>query len=164
VPRAWTLPADFFSTAGKPPPRLTAAAVARAEKRHGVKLPAAYLELLAVRNGGYISYNQFPSAAVKKRKLRGSDVPVRGIAGVGGPGPYELTRMTASMAGWGVDTDRFLALDGEGHYWICLDKRSTGEPSVAYVASEDGAAGEIESCTIARTFAAFLRGLEQEVY
>jgi hypothetical protein len=168
APADLELPADFFNDRPEKIAPLEAGSLSRAEKALAIVFPTSYVAFLRIKNGGYIQYTEFPSEEPKKHKLRGSSVPVRGIAGVdNGSRAYDIVELNAAMGRWGVDTTRFVALDGEGHYWICFDKQSTngaGEPTIAYVASESGSSGPIAHCTIAQDFRSFVLGLERDEY
>jgi SMI1-KNR4 cell-wall len=168
APASLELPADFFNDRHEKLAALREESLSRAEKAFAIVFPTAYVAFLRIKNGGYIQYTEFPSEEPKKHELRGSSVPVRGIAGIdNGSRDYDIVKLNASMGRWGVDPTRFVALDGEGHYWICFDKQSTnaaGEPTIAYVASESGSSGPIAHCTIAQDFRSFVLGLKRDEY
>ena len=166
IPSLMTMPTDFFNEGPEPLAPLTDEAVKTVRVALSIDFPTSYLSFLRHRNGGYIKYNLHPTDEPRRRGLRGSPVPVRGIAGIAnGSRSYDIVELTADMKGWGVDTGRFVALDGEGHYWICFDKQQLnddGEPTIAYVSSESGGAGPIAHCTIASSFEAFVQGLQRD--
>lgn len=168
APADLELPSDFFNDRYEKIAPLEEESLSRAEKTLAIVFPPAYLAFLRIRNGGYIQYNECPSEEPKKHKLRRSSVPVRGIAGIdNGSKGYDIVKLNAAMGRWGVDSTRFVALDGEGHYWICFDKQSVnaaGEPTIAYVASESGSSGPIAHCTIAQDFRSFVLGLKRDEY
>lgn len=130
------LPANIWSVPVYLPslqPRLTARAVAAAEKKLGVRLPLAYVEALRVQNGGHLRRTSHPSGGV-----------VDCIAGIGPRFPSILgcdwRTVKATMAELGFTTpaqiDDLIPFCGDGHYYYCLDYRRSGrsgEPSVTYV-------------------------------
>ena len=69
------------------------------------------------------------------------------------PSPMNLVRTPEMTAEWGLPPKQVL-LSGDGHYWITLDYRNGGEPSVAWIDVECG-----EDMQVAPSFSAFLSGL-----
>ncbi|MFI5912490.1 SMI1/KNR4 family protein [Dactylosporangium sp. NPDC051541] len=133
-------------------PPLTAAAVRRAEEQLRVTLPAAYLAMLEVQNGGSL-----------RATWPGS--PHRALAGIGPHFP-SITRDEAWWRSPAEDdemwvppgADRLIPFDGGGHWDLCLDYRGgAGEPAVVMVDVD----GE-EETPIAPDFDAFLAGLVDE--
>lgn len=122
VPRAdpswlWRVPAYLPYVQ----PSLTDGAVAEAEKRWGVTLPSAYLELLAIQNGGYLRY-ELPDSTLEK------------LYGIGPRAPSIMTQHVSEE--WGqvsFDLGGLVPLDGDGHWHICLDYRGGEAPCVSYV-------------------------------
>jgi hypothetical protein len=139
-------------------PPLTARAVAAAEAKLKVKLPAAYLEALRIQNGGYLRLDQHPSDLA----------PVSNLYGIG---PHLPSLVNVD---WDVDKeymaeeglkkpariDDLIPFCGDGHYHFCLDYRKDGrrrEPRVTYVDIES----QVEK-VLAPNFGAFLRSLRSE--
>ncbi len=150
---------DFFdaSTHYTGPP-LTDALVASAERALGYTLPASYLHLLRVKNGGCPKRQCHPTGGTH---WSDNHVRVATIFGIGGQ--------------WGIDSEQFgtrhmirqagLPEIGivvgwtptAGHDAIMLDYGicgPRGEPRVVHVDPEDDA-----SAVLATTFEEFLRGL-----
>lgn len=97
-------------------PPLTDRAVAGAEKAIGHRLPAEYLDLLRVQNGGYIRFSL-------------PECPHDSIAGIGPHFP--------SLTGFDWEDcedhvsfplEGLVPFDGDGHWHLCLDYRD-GSPS-----------------------------------
>jgi len=136
-------------------PDLTPQTIAAAEKRLGVKLPAAYLDLLQEQNGGYV-----------RRTLPDSVHSM--IWGIGPSYPsitddFEWRTADADAYGmWRPDNAAALVpFDGDGHWHLCLDYRACGpqgEPSVAYIDLETESEEQIAS-----DFASFLDLLCEEI-
>jgi hypothetical protein len=140
-------------------PRLTPAAVARAEARLGVRLPAAYLAALGVQNGG-------PLRTTKHPKGNGS---VKHLAGIGRRFPTILAHGWKEekryMAEEGLTKparlDDLISFSGDGHYHYCLDYRASGrqgEPRVSFIDLES----YDEDRVVAPDFLTFLRALRVE--
>ena len=122
-------------------PPLTDALVRKAERKIGFKLPAEYLALLKVQNGGYIRYGLPKSLH-------------RVICGIGPHFP------SITEVDWdevqeyvSIKLDGLIPFDGDGHWHLCLDYRKNAEaPSITHVDVEN----ESES-KVAKSFAEYLR-------
>jgi hypothetical protein len=147
----WAVPA--FRPYVQPP--LTAAAVRDAERYFGVRLPAGYLAMLAVQNGGYL-------------RATWPDLPHRGLDGIGptypslilddawwrAPGAAEEMWVPPGLA-------LLIPFDGDGHWDLCFDYRVSGphaEPAVTYLDVETE-----KEAPVADSFDAFLDGLVDEL-
>jgi hypothetical protein len=152
---------DFFAASDYyTGPPLTEAMVSAAEAALGYKLPAAYLQLLQVKNGGSPKRQCHPTGGTS---WSDNHVRVTAVCGIGGT--------------WGIDSERYGSRhmieqggfpdDGifvgwtptAGHDGVFLNYRTCGrdgEPRVIYLAAEGG---EEESWVLAPDFATFLRGL-----
>jgi hypothetical protein len=151
--------ADFFdaSTHYTGPP-LTDALVAAAGRRLGYTLPASYVRLLRVKNGGCPKRQCYPTAGT-----HWSDNHVRVVAlfGVGGRWGIDSTEFgsqrlieQAGFPGLGIIIGM---TPSAGHDAIMLDYSICGphgEPQVIYVDAEDG-----QSMVLAPSFADFVAGL-----
>lgn len=140
-------------------PPLTDDLVSVAEKQLGVKLPAEYLALLRVQNGGYTHGFGFPMT--QPTAWAKDHVPLNDMAGIV-TDPDIRTAQNILDTGymtdeWGLPPRQAL-LSGDGHWWITLDYRSGDSPSVAWIDVECG-----EDIQVAPTFAAFLDGLRPSV-
>jgi hypothetical protein len=135
---------------------LTDEMVAGAEDALDVRLPAAYLELLRVQNGGYTAepFSAFPSPV--PTSWAPDHLPFPSLSGIGDQGEGGILDTPRLLEIWGMP-ERLLLLSGDGHWWIALDYRrldETAEPSVAWIDNELG-----EDIEIAHDFASFVRGL-----
>lgn len=134
-------------------PKLTGPAVREVEKALGVKLPESYLALLREQNGGYV-----------RRTLPETVHSV--ISGIGPHFPSIGDKWYADIEGqedvWLPSEPRSLvAFDGDGHWYLVLDYRSSGpqgEPAVSYIDLDC----EVDR-RVAKTYAAFLGMLEEDV-
>lgn len=145
-PRFW----DESSDHGVEAP-LTDAALAEAEAKLGVRLPAAFVELLRVRNGGNVAreFRRFPVRGTSWAEDHVGFEDVRGI------GP-ELLDNAYYTSEWEMPPELVL-LTGDGHWWIALDYRRPGEPAVTWYDNELG-----QDVRLADDFRAFVEGLELE--
>lgn len=124
-------------------PSLTDEAIAAAERKIGYKLPAEFLDLLRVQNGGYIRYS-LPDSVHEI------------IAGIG---PYfpSLTDFDWDDVQEYVSCplQGLVPFDGDGHWHLCLDyRRNANRPSVAYIDVECDACEA--NAPIAESFAEYL--------
>jgi SMI1/KNR4 family protein SUKH-1 len=104
-------------------PVLTDAALAAAEHELGVTLPAAYIELLRIQNGG-VPAREFTYFAT------GSDPDYVMLDDM--PGLGELLKNRQYTDIWEMPA-ALLLLSGDGHTWIALDYRETGsEPPIVW--------------------------------
>lgn len=135
-------------------PPVTDDAVRDAQRRLGVKLLTSYVELLKVRNGGYLRYDSHPAAVPTSWAT--DHVGVEHIMGIG-PGPAGNILDTPWLVEeWGMP-EGLVLLSGDGHTWIALDYRScgpSGEPSVVWIDNELD-----EEVRLAPDFQTFLDGL-----
>ena len=150
-PRFWSAPgAETFAP-------LTRADVERAEAVLGLRLPAAYVELLGVQNGGYVAddFDAFPTEV--PTSWAEDHVWFETLAGIGPPGAWaSVTESPGLIAEWEMPAGLVL-LSGDGHYWIALDHRGRppdAEPSVTWYDNEVG-----EDIPLAPDFRSFVEGL-----
>jgi hypothetical protein len=148
-------PNEFWRSNHYNHPPLTDQMVAVAERQLGVKLPAEYIALLRIQNGGYTHGFGFP---MTRRTTWAEDhVPLHDLAGIVLDPSIRTAQNildTAYMTEeWGLPPRQAL-LSGEGHWWITLDYRRGDVPSVTWINVECD-----EDIQIAPTFAAFLDGL-----
>ena len=128
-------------------PPLTPDAVADAEEQIGYSLPAEYVELLRVQNGGYIGYS-LPEMVHDT------------IAGIGPHFPsltvFDWDEVQEHVS---YPLDGLVPFDGDGHWHMCIDYRSNPtSPSVAYVDVECDS-----QSPVAASFAEYLRLLRRKV-
>ena len=136
-------------------PPLTDEMVSIAEEQLGVKLPAEYLALLRVQNGGCTHGFRFPMT--QSTTWAKDHVPLNDMAGIV-TDPSIRTAQNILDTGymteeWGLPPRQAL-LSGDGHWWITLDYRRGDAPSVAWIDVECA-----EDIQVASTFPAFLDGL-----
>ena len=136
-------------------PPLTDEMVAVAERELGVKLPAEYVALLRIQNGGYTYGFGFPTS--ERTTWAEDHVPLRDLAGIVTDPKVRTAQNILKTAylteEWGLPPRQAL-LAGDGHWWITLDYRNGDVPSVAWIDVECG-----QDIQIAPSFAAFLEGL-----
>jgi hypothetical protein len=132
-------------------PPLTETMIQDGERRLGVRLPNSYLAILKQQNGGYLRFSL-------------PNTPCEMVWGIGPHFPSITDQFDwkdsqqASDYGWSPRSANLLVpFDGDGHWHLCLDYRTSGpnsEPSVTYVDLE----GNQEE-SVAGDFAAFLASL-----
>ena len=154
----WATQMSFWSSEFDPPnPPLYDQLVDDAQSMLDVRLPDAYLKLLAEQNGGYIDNRLTPVPIDSMpNTLRGyvSDgyVTVGSIAGIGDANSAgNICHTPYFLREWSLP-DRLVLLDGDGHSWIALDYRTARhDPPVILI--ESGNSTHIE---LASNFAAFV--------
>lgn len=131
-------------------PALSNELIAATEQSMGYPLPAQYLDLLRVQNGGYIRY-VLPA-------LDGVDMNHRQIAGIG-PRLPSLTGIDLAEEFQDVDGHSLQGLfpfDGGGLWFLCLDyRRNPSEPEVTYIDLE-----RKREVQVASSFACYLTMLQ----
>jgi hypothetical protein len=139
-------------------PRVTDKLVASAEKKLGYTLPTSYIELLKIRNGGYLAKTRFPT---KKVPSWASDhVAFDVVSGIGGEESIDGETGSAYLIKeWGYP-DVGIVISSDGHTAFMLDYRESGpkgEPRVLWVDAENPKANVV----LADTFEDFLNKLEE---
>lgn len=149
---------DFWSSNYYGHPPLTDEMVEVAERTLGVELPAEYIELLRIQNGGYTKGFGYPMT--QRTTWSDNHVPFHDLAGiVVDPTistPLNILNSSEMTEEWGIPPAQVL-LSGDGHWWITLDYRTGERPSIAWIDVECG-----EDIQVAPSFAAFLDGLRPE--
>jgi hypothetical protein len=136
-------------------PALTPAAIEEAEHQLGITLPASYLELLRLQNGGYVRFT----------------LPGTVHSMIWGIGPHfpSITEehdwqaeSAAEEEGWAWvprSAHRLVPFDGDGHWYLCFDYRSAGPQQQPRISLIDL---ELETETeVAASFEVFLSMLEE---
>ncbi|MFB9903576.1 SMI1/KNR4 family protein [Allokutzneria oryzae] len=149
--------ASFWSDSTESPP-VTDEQVGEAERLLGVRLPASLVELLRVRNGGYVAdaWNAFPTT--KRTSWSADHVPFEQLAGACEPEHWpSLANTPYLIEEWELPQGLVL-LSGDGHYWVALDYRAcgpAGEPSVTWFECE----ADLDELPLAKDFRTFVEGL-----
>ena len=105
---------------------LTPAKIKEVETRFNCKLPESYIELLYEQNGGYVRYT--------KPEDEGGALDVLYGIGTHFPNIVDQTIMMREAYPGEFDSHNLVALDGDGHQFICLDYRlDKDKPSVTWV-------------------------------
>ena len=141
-------------------PALSELAVRAAERALGVTLPAAYIALLRLKNGGYSRRFVFPTAI--RTSWAEDHVPFDELFGIGSTkdeAKYQSILCTPYMTReWGLPPKQVL-LTGDGHWWITLDYRRGSDPQVSWIDVETD-----QDIILAKSFEEFLsRLLPEEV-
>lgn len=128
-------------------PELTNEILENAEKKIGFKLPTELVEILKIQNGGYIRY-----------KL--PETPNEQIMGIGPYFPsltdFDWTEYKEYVS---FELGGLVPIDGDGHWYICLDYRENKEkPKVTWIDVECDNQEDI-----ANSFTDFLKLLELDI-
>ncbi len=139
-------------------PPLTDDMIAFAEEVLACRLPAKYIELLRIQNGGYTKGFGFPMSV--GTTWSDSHVPLSELSGIVITPTIETAQNILDSAymieEWGLPEKQVL-LTGDGHWWITLDYRNDQVPSISWIDVECG-----EDIPVAPTFSDFLEGLMPE--
>jgi hypothetical protein len=124
---------------------LQESALRAVEAKLVVTLPAEYVELVRIQNGGYLmdDLRTFRSPAA-------DDVEFRAMRGIGPEGLLENAYLTEE---WEMPPELVL-LEGDGHTWVALDYRRDRVPSVTWYDNELE-----QDIPLAPDFRTFLEGL-----
>ncbi len=132
---------DYFAEDEAPKcPPLKLAAVHAAEKSLGYRLPAAYVDLLLVQNGGYLQRSFFPTT--KCPRWADDHVLIEEIMGIGRDGINGKLGSKYLISEWGYP-EVGVVISSDGHTAFMLDYSKCGqdgEPRVIWVdvETEDG--------------------------
>lgn len=143
---------------------LTDELLASVEKRLGRKLPASYVELSRVHNGGIPHHTRHRTAT--RTTWAEDHVAITGIYSIGDNKPCSLCGEFGS-AFWGGEWGYpdigvyFADCPSAGHDMLCLDYSQPGpdgEPKVVHVDQE----ANYRATVVAPNFENFIRGLQDE--
>lgn len=169
-----TLPADFdaqhfwadsdYATQKHTEPWPTDELIARVEADLGYRLPAFYVALMRVRNGGIPVNTCFPTT--EATSWADDHIAITSISGIGYDKPYALCGDLGSrfmLDEWGYPAIGVVVADcpSAGHDLVMLDYRACGpqgEPAVVHVDQES----DYRITPLAPNFEAFVRGLQPE--
>jgi hypothetical protein len=137
------------------------------EQELGFKLPASYIELMKMHNGGTPKNSCFPTAT--RTSWAESHIAITGIMGIGRTKTYSLCGSLGSqfmIDEWGYPNTGVFICDcpSAGHDMIMLDYSKcgkSGEPEVIHVDQEC----DYRKTFLAKDFETFIRGLvSSDVY
>lgn len=134
------------------------------EKELGYKLPASYIELMKMQNGGTPTKTCFPTS--ESTSWAEDHVAITGIMGIGRNKQYSICGKLGSqfmIAEWEYPNDGIYICDcpSAGHDMILLDYSKcgeSGEPEVVHVDQEEG----YKKTFLAKDFETFIKGLKDE--
>lgn len=138
--------------------------IAEAERELGYKLPAAYIELMRMRNGGAPLKTSYPTT--EATSWAEDHIAITGIFGIGREKSSSLCGDQGSafwVEEWGYPADGIYFADcpSAGHDMILLDYSQCGpqgEPCVVHVDQES----DYKKTFLAKDFETFIRGLREE--
>lgn len=134
------------------------------ENELGYKLPASYIELMRIQNGGLIERSFFPTT--ESNSWADDHIAITGIMGIGRDKTYSICGELGSkfmMEEWGYpDTGVYICdCPSAGHDMVMLDYSKCGkdgEPEVVHVDQED----DYRKIFLAKDFETFIKGLKDE--
>lgn len=136
-------------------PPLTEDMIVAAEKTLAVKLPALFIELLKIQNGGYTKGFSYPMT--QKTTWSDNHVPLSELFGIVTDklidSGHNILNSHYMIKEWGLP-DRQVLLTGDGHWWITLDYRNGESPTVKWIDTECD-----EEVEVANSFDDFINGL-----
>ena len=133
------------------------------EKKYSIKFPESYINLLRFQNGGYLDYSNYPIELLKiKVPFSDDTLTIRGLCGIRNESrDYDLEENTDLLEEWGLDKTKYVALDNDGHWWVCFDKTQlnlNGEPKIVHIELEYGDSPVIT--VLADSFQSFISNLQ----
>jgi hypothetical protein len=138
--------------------------IASIENELGYKLPASYIELMKIQNGGLVEKSCFPTT--EDNSWADDHIAITGIMGIGRNKTYSVCGELGSqfmMEEWGYPNDGVYIADcpSAGHDMILLDYSKCGkdgEPEVMHVDQE----ADYKKIFLAKDFETFIKGLKDE--
>ena len=132
---------------------LTEELVEKAEKDLKIKLPLSYINILKEQNGGFITFNSYPTDV--PTSWAENHIHVDHIFGIGEKN--SILESEYLIKEWDMP-EGLILFNGEGHTWVAFDYRNVdSNPSIVYVDNEDETV-----LKIADTFDEFLERLYTE--
>lgn len=136
------------------------------EQELGYELPASYIELMRIRNGGLVERSCF--STTESTSWTDDHIAITGIMGIGREKTYALCGELGSrfmIEEWGYPDDGIYVCDcpSAGHDMILLDYSrcgKDGEPEVVHVDQE----ADYRKTFLAKDFKTFIEGLKEEAY
>ncbi len=140
------------------------ATIASIEEELGYKLPASYIELMRIQNGGLVNRSCFPTS--EENSWADDHIAITGIMGIGREKTYSVCGELGSrfmIEEWGYPEDGIYICDcpSAGHDMILLDYSKggkDGEPEVVHVDQE----ADYRKTFLAADFETFIKGLKEE--
>lgn len=114
--------------------KLTEEDIKEAEKQFNVNFPKEYIELLKIKNGGYLKYQALPVNF--KNSWADDHVPLQYLYGI--KKNKGIFTSKALLKEWGIKEKNFITISGDGHTWIVLDYRiNKKEPEITFIDIEE---------------------------
>ncbi|WP_342615382.1 SMI1/KNR4 family protein [Peribacillus frigoritolerans] len=97
--------------------KLTEEDIKEAEREFNVNFPKEYIELLKIKNGGYLKYQALPVNC--KNSWANDHIPLHYLYGI--KKNKGIFTSKAILKEWGIREKDFITLSGDGHTWTVLD-------------------------------------------
>lgn len=138
--------------------------IASVEEELGYKLPASYIELMKLQNGGLVEKSCFPTS--EENSWADDHIAITGIMGIGREKTYSICGELGSqfmIEEWGYPAIGIYICDcpSAGHDMVLLDYSNCGkdgEPEVVHIDQEN----DYQKIFLAKDFETFIKGLKDE--
>lgn len=142
-------------------PPATDEQIRAAEQQLGVKLPASLIAVLKVHDGGTLNATEFKLKTLPPEDQWDMDeYTIEQLPSVSASTDRSMDYLLQlAREEWDLP-EGLVPLDGDGHWWCCLDYRlcgPKGEPSVVHVDVEDES--DIFDFKVAESFSELIGGL-----
>lgn len=158
-------PLEFWEEAEAHLPDFSSATLAKLEAHIGISLPTALVDLLRIKNGGYVGPFEFVLAGLqleRREEVFGDAILVNELYGIADESGMDLGKRLslfdspALIEEWQLPSGLVL-LGGDGHVWYALDARA--EDRLPVVAVDADSAQVLQ---LTETFESFLEALAPE--
>ncbi|MFE4898202.1 SMI1/KNR4 family protein [Peribacillus butanolivorans] len=114
--------------------KLTEEDIKKAEKEFNVNFPKEYIELLKIKNGGYLKYQALPVNF--KNSWADDHIPLHYLYGI--KKNKGIFNSKVLLKEWGIKEKAFITISGDGHTWTVLDYRNNKiEPEITFIDIEE---------------------------
>lgn len=112
--------------------------ISEAETRFNAKFPKSYLDLLEIRNGGFLKCTRHPKTDVEVDRILGIGHSAESIFDT--DWDYYAYDENGVEKPFPNESEKLIQLSGDGHSYICLDYRDVSDgmsnPKITYIDTE----------------------------